>query len=133
MMDLNALDYARLDMPEVLLRLFHPRPELNPSEAHPSARDLLIPVDDHAVVAPFIRRRPLPPPSSFSTATARSWLIMTNWPPSTGARPSTFPGGLPGLWPIQRRPDGERHDAGLPGRSWPSPDNGCRKWATGAP
>ena len=50
MMDLNTPDYARLDVPEVLLRLFHPRPELSPSGANPSARDLLIPVDDHTVV-----------------------------------------------------------------------------------
>ena len=35
MMDLNTLDYARLDVPEVLLRLFHPRPELSPSRGPP--------------------------------------------------------------------------------------------------
>ena len=50
MIDLNTLDYAHLDVPEVLLRLFHPRPELSPTGANPSARDLLVPVDDHAVV-----------------------------------------------------------------------------------
>ena len=43
MMDLNTLDYARLDVPEVLLRLFHPRPELSPSRRPPRARDLLDP------------------------------------------------------------------------------------------
>ena len=50
MPDLNAVDYSPLDVPEVLLRLFHPRPELSPTGAHPPARDLLIPVDDQAVV-----------------------------------------------------------------------------------
>ena len=29
MIDLNAVDYSPLDVPEVLLRLFHPRPELS--------------------------------------------------------------------------------------------------------
>jgi pimeloyl-ACP methyl ester carboxylesterase len=43
-------DYAALDVPEVLLHLFHPRPE--PSLAAPPAgsRNLLIPVADRAVV-----------------------------------------------------------------------------------
>jgi pimeloyl-ACP methyl ester carboxylesterase len=50
MNDLNAVDYSPLDAPEVLLRLFHPRPELSPAGLHPSARDVLIPVDDHAAV-----------------------------------------------------------------------------------
>jgi uncharacterized protein len=50
MLDLNAVDYSPLDNPEVLLRLFHPRPELGPAGQNPSARDLLVPVDDHAAV-----------------------------------------------------------------------------------
>jgi hypothetical protein len=50
MMTLNTHDYTPLDVPEVLLRLFHPRPELSPSGAQTEARDLLIPVDDHTVV-----------------------------------------------------------------------------------
>ncbi|MBM4300817.1 MAG: alpha/beta hydrolase [Deltaproteobacteria bacterium] len=50
MIDLNAVDYSPLDVPEVLLRLFHPRPELSLASAQPPARDLLVPVDDHAVV-----------------------------------------------------------------------------------
>ena len=91
MMDLNTLDYARLDVPEVLLRLFHPRPELSLRGAGPAARDLLIPVADNVVVgARFHPAAATAPTILFSTATARSWLIMTNWPPSTGARASTF-------------------------------------------
>jgi pimeloyl-ACP methyl ester carboxylesterase len=50
MMDLKAVDYSPLDVPEVLLRLFHPRPELNTADLQPPARDLLIPVADNAVV-----------------------------------------------------------------------------------
>jgi pimeloyl-ACP methyl ester carboxylesterase len=43
----SPVNYAALDVPEVLLRLFHPRPEPSRAGAHPSARDLLIPVADH--------------------------------------------------------------------------------------
>ena len=50
MMDLNTVDYSPLDVPEVLLRLFHPRPEISPADAQPPARDLLIPVADNVVV-----------------------------------------------------------------------------------
>jgi pimeloyl-ACP methyl ester carboxylesterase len=50
MNDLNAVDYAPLDVPEVLLRLFHPRPELSSAGAPPESRDLLIPVADDVVV-----------------------------------------------------------------------------------
>jgi pimeloyl-ACP methyl ester carboxylesterase len=50
MMDLNAADYTSLDVPEVLLRLFHPRPEPGPAGAHSFARDLLIPVDHNVGV-----------------------------------------------------------------------------------
>jgi pimeloyl-ACP methyl ester carboxylesterase len=50
MVDLNAVDYSPLDVPEVLLRLFHPRAEINLAGAQPPARDLLIPVADNVVV-----------------------------------------------------------------------------------
>jgi uncharacterized protein len=49
-LDRNAVDYSPLDVPEVLLRLFHPRPEFSPGDAHPEARDLLIPVAEDVVV-----------------------------------------------------------------------------------
>jgi pimeloyl-ACP methyl ester carboxylesterase len=50
MIDQNAVDYSRLDVPEVLLRLFHPRPELSSAGAQTEARDLLIPVAGDAAV-----------------------------------------------------------------------------------
>ena len=51
MIDLNAVDYAPLDVPEVLLRLFHPRPGIELGAGAPTdARDLLIPVADNVVV-----------------------------------------------------------------------------------
>jgi uncharacterized protein len=54
MRNLNPVDYSPLDVPEVLLRLFHPRPEFSFAAAHSSARNLLIPVGgDVAVGARF--------------------------------------------------------------------------------
>jgi pimeloyl-ACP methyl ester carboxylesterase len=50
MLDRDAVDYSPLDVPEVLLRLFHPRPEFSLGGASPEARDLLIPVADHVAV-----------------------------------------------------------------------------------
>jgi pimeloyl-ACP methyl ester carboxylesterase len=44
MMDPNPVDYTPLDVPEVLLRLFHPRPESSLAGPRTEARDLLIPV-----------------------------------------------------------------------------------------
>jgi pimeloyl-ACP methyl ester carboxylesterase len=50
MHDLRGLNYSALDVPEVLLRLFHPRPESPLAGAPPSGHDLLIPVADDAAV-----------------------------------------------------------------------------------
>jgi pimeloyl-ACP methyl ester carboxylesterase len=50
MNDLRGIDYSGLDVPEVLLRLFHPRPESRPTGEPTSARDLLIPVADDVMV-----------------------------------------------------------------------------------
>ena len=50
MIDQRGVDYSSLDVPEVLLRLFHPRPEFSFAGAHASSRDLLIPVADNVVV-----------------------------------------------------------------------------------
>jgi pimeloyl-ACP methyl ester carboxylesterase len=50
MIDRQDPDYAILDVPEVLMRLFHPRPEFGRAGAPPAARDLLIPVADDVVV-----------------------------------------------------------------------------------
>ncbi len=43
-------DYPALDRPEVLLRLFHPRPEYGASSAPAGSQDILIPVEDGAAV-----------------------------------------------------------------------------------
>jgi pimeloyl-ACP methyl ester carboxylesterase len=50
MVDLNFDDYAALDVPEILLRLFHPRPEPGGGCADPTALDLLIPVAEKTAV-----------------------------------------------------------------------------------
>jgi fermentation-respiration switch protein FrsA (DUF1100 family) len=43
-------NYAALDVPEVLLRLFHPRPETASFQAPTTAREILIPVDQGVVI-----------------------------------------------------------------------------------
>ena len=50
MRDLCGSDYAVLDVPEVSMLLFHPRPESSLSSAAASALDLMIPVADNAAV-----------------------------------------------------------------------------------
>ncbi|MGO9578982.1 MAG: alpha/beta hydrolase [Desulfobaccales bacterium] len=50
MIDPTPVDYSPLDVPEVLLRLFHPRPEPRLAGDRTEAPDLLIPVADHVVV-----------------------------------------------------------------------------------
>lgn len=43
-------DYSILDTPEVLMRLFHPRPEYGSAEKPANAEDLLIPVEGDALI-----------------------------------------------------------------------------------
>ncbi|UCF90664.1 MAG: alpha/beta hydrolase [Desulfobacterales bacterium] len=56
MIDITRIDYTTLDRPDILLYLFHPRPEPRderPSASgtgHPAPRDILIPVEDEIVV-----------------------------------------------------------------------------------
>ncbi len=50
MNDLCGLDYSALDVPEVLLRLFHPRPESTLAGPPTSGQDLLIPVAENVIV-----------------------------------------------------------------------------------
>jgi len=50
MTDRSHSDYSLLDTPEVLMRLFHPRPEHGPSEKPADAVDVLIPVEEEVVV-----------------------------------------------------------------------------------
>jgi pimeloyl-ACP methyl ester carboxylesterase len=50
MLDRSHSDYSQLDRPEVLMGLFHPRPEYGVSERNANAIHLLIPVDSDIVV-----------------------------------------------------------------------------------
>jgi len=50
MIDNSYNDYSHLDMPEVLMGLFHPRPEYEPIEKPTGAIDLLIPVAGNIAV-----------------------------------------------------------------------------------
>ena len=106
MIDLNTLDYARLDVPEVLLRLFHPRPELSPAGAQPPARDLLVPVDDNTVVgARFHPAAAAAPTILFFHGNGEIVADYDELAPFYRRQGVNFlPGGLPGLWPLHRRP-----------------------------
>jgi hypothetical protein len=50
MIDISTIDYSRLDRPEVLMFLFHPRPEWCASPAGGESEDLLIPVERDVVI-----------------------------------------------------------------------------------
>lgn len=58
MIDISKIDYSTLDRPEVLMFLFHPRPEprpwkaseLGPGELIPDQKDHLIPVEEDVVI-----------------------------------------------------------------------------------
>jgi len=50
LLDKSKSDYPQLDSPEVLMRLFHPRPEYGSIDENPSAIDVLIPVEKDTVV-----------------------------------------------------------------------------------
>ncbi|MGD8523006.1 MAG: alpha/beta hydrolase [Desulfobacterales bacterium] len=50
MIDISKIDYSALDRPEILMFLFHPRPEPKPSRFFPSDPDQLIPSErDHLI------------------------------------------------------------------------------------
>jgi len=51
MIDRSHSDYAHLDNPEVLIRLFHPRPEYGSIERVTNTIDMLIPVENKILVA----------------------------------------------------------------------------------
>ena len=62
MIDLSTIDYAFLDRPEVLMSLFHPRPEWGPSRSGDAAHDVLIDVEtDVAVGGRFHMTEPSAP------------------------------------------------------------------------
>ncbi len=50
MIDISKIDYSALDRPEVLLLLFHPRPEQGRAIHKTTAQDILIPVEENAVI-----------------------------------------------------------------------------------
>ena len=51
MIDLSTIDYSALDRPEILMVLFHPRPEYEPSGSDGGYEEVLVPVEDGAAVA----------------------------------------------------------------------------------
>ena len=50
MIDISTIDYSKFDRPEILMMLFHPRPEWPISEGDTEAKDILIPVERDVVV-----------------------------------------------------------------------------------
>jgi len=50
LLDKSPSDYSHLDRPEVLMKLFHPRPEYGANEKSVNAIDLLMPVEHNIVV-----------------------------------------------------------------------------------
>ena len=50
MIDITKIDYALLDRPEILMYLFHPRPEFGRPEPVSGAKDIMIPVESEVAV-----------------------------------------------------------------------------------
>lgn len=50
MIEISAIDYSEFDRPEILMTLFHPRPEWPLSEARKKVKDILFPVEEDVVV-----------------------------------------------------------------------------------
>ena len=50
MIDISAIDYSKFDRPEILMMLFHPRPEWPLSGGAKESEDILIPVERDVVV-----------------------------------------------------------------------------------
>lgn len=50
MIDISKIDYSALDRPEILMSLFHPRPEWGDPGPRGAARDVLIPVEKDVVI-----------------------------------------------------------------------------------
>ena len=50
MVDRNRTDYSRLDRPEILMFLFHPRPEWGEPRPVEGAVDVEIPVEEDVVI-----------------------------------------------------------------------------------
>ena len=56
MIDISKIDYAMLDQPEILMFLFHPRPEWGGSGVRTQGQDVLIPVEDEIVIGARFHR-----------------------------------------------------------------------------
>jgi fermentation-respiration switch protein FrsA (DUF1100 family) len=50
MIDISKIDYSILDRPEILMYLFHPRPEFGQPESASTYKDIMIPVDAETAV-----------------------------------------------------------------------------------
>ncbi len=50
MIDISKIDYSLLDRPEILMFLFHPRPEFGPPRSEELFEEVLIPVEEEIVV-----------------------------------------------------------------------------------
>jgi len=50
MIDISKIDYSMFDRPEILMFLFHPRPEWNVTQSISGIEDLLIPVENKVVI-----------------------------------------------------------------------------------
>ena len=50
MIDVSKIDYSALDRPEILMFLFHPRPDFGESNSRGTAEDILIPTEKDVVV-----------------------------------------------------------------------------------
>jgi fermentation-respiration switch protein FrsA (DUF1100 family) len=50
MIDISNIDYSLLDHPEILMALFHPRPELEQSISISDHTDIMVPVEDEIAV-----------------------------------------------------------------------------------
>ena len=79
MIDISKIDYSILDRPEILMSLFHPRPEFGQPESASEHTDIMIPVDaDVAVGARFHPAGKSACNILFFTETAKSWPTMMN-------------------------------------------------------
>jgi len=80
MIDTEQIDYSLLDRPEILMSLFHPRPEWGESEIYKDAADILIPVEgDILIGARFHMAAETDPNILFFTGMVRLLPIMIKW------------------------------------------------------
>jgi fermentation-respiration switch protein FrsA (DUF1100 family) len=56
MIDISQIDYSAFDRPEILMFLFHPRPEWGPARSTGPSEDLLIPVEANVAIGARFHR-----------------------------------------------------------------------------